>query len=149
MKAIHTFSGHSMVSFKDQYGNFKDINMRDIRYTETDDDWCKIIEDDMPKLKQLLGDSLYKFILENNGGNTIEIPQDEVWSESQALYERAKQLAYETKVPTDQILEPMLVEYGYKNSKGETLITHAICCPYDEDTSKVPTEAPLGEGARG
>lgn len=142
MKAIHTFSGHSMVTF-----DRTDIHMRGIRYTETESGWCKIIEEDMPKLKKLLGDRLYEYA--KDGGDTIEIPQDEVWSESQALYERAKQLAYETKVPTDQILEPMLVEYGYKNSKGETLITHAISLPYDEDTSEVPTEAPLGEGARG
>jgi len=142
MKAIHTFSGHSMVTF-----DRTDIHMRDIRYTETDEGWCKIIEEDMPKLKQLLGDRLYEFA--KDGGDTIEIPEDEVWSESQALYERAKQLAYETKVPTDQILQPLLVEHGYKNSKGETLITHAICLPFDEDTSKVPTEGPLGEGARG
>ena len=86
----------------------------------------------------MLGDRLYE--IAKDGGDTIYISEDEVWSESQALYERAKQLAYETKVPTDQILEPLLVEYGYKNSKGETLITHAICLPFDEDTSKVPTE---------
>ena len=133
---VRTFSGHSMVTF-----DRTDINMEGIRYTTTENYWCKIIEEDMPKLKALLGDRLYEYALD--GGNTIEIPEDEVWSESQALYERAKNLAYDLQVATDEILNPLLVEHGYIDSKGVAIKTHVINLGINEDTSKVPTEDDL------
>lgn len=136
MEQVKRFSGHSMVTF-----DRTDINMEGIRYTTTENYWCKIIEEDMPKLKALLGDELYEFALD--GGNTIEIPEDEVWSETQELFERAKQLAYEMQVATDEILNPLLVEHGYIDSKGATLKTHSITLGFDEDTSKVPSEDDL------
>ena len=60
--------------------------------------------------------------------------------EAQKLYEMAKQQAFELQVPTDEILEPLLIKHGYVNGKGVTLVTHAITIGWDEDTSKVPTE---------
>ena len=71
---VNRFSEHSMVTF-----DRTNINMKGIRYTTTKNYWCKIIEEDMPKLKALLGDRLYEFALD--GSNTIEIPEDEVWME--------------------------------------------------------------------
>tara|TARA_R100000231_G_scaffold139541_1_gene121175 strand:+ start:2202 stop:2465 length:264 start_codon:yes stop_codon:yes gene_type:complete len=83
-KEIKTFTSDSMVSFEDCYHNRINIDMQGIRYTTTENFWCKILKEDMPKLKALLGDKLYEFVLENNGfdedGATIEIPEDEVWS---------------------------------------------------------------------
>ena len=71
---IKTFEDYSMVTF-----DRTDVNMRGIRYTTTEYFWCQIIEEDMPKIKELLGDRLYEWALD--GGKTIEIPEDEVWGE--------------------------------------------------------------------
>jgi hypothetical protein len=81
MKQIKTFSQNSMVTF-----DRTDINMEGIRYTTTENFWCKIIEEDMPKVKKLLGNRLYVWALDGSngeGGNTIAIPEDEVWSKEE------------------------------------------------------------------
>lgn len=59
---------------------------------------------------------------------------------AQELYEIAKEIAYETQVSTDSILNPMLVEHGYQDSKGMCLITHDIELGVFEDTAQIPTQ---------
>jgi|TARA_R100000482_G_scaffold84581_1_gene33690 hypothetical protein len=71
---VKTFEDYSMVTF-----DRTDINMGGIRYTTTEYFWCQIIAEDMPKMKELLGDRLFEWALD--GGKTIEIPEDEVWGE--------------------------------------------------------------------
>lgn len=70
---IKTFKDYSMVTF-----DRSDISVKGIRYTDTENFTCKIIDEDMPKMKSLLGTRLYEWALD--GGNTIEIFQDEVFS---------------------------------------------------------------------
>jgi hypothetical protein len=76
---IKTFTNNSWVTF-----DRTDVNLDGIRYTTTSNYWCKIIEEDMPKLKALLGNRLYEIALDGGsngeGGNTIAIPEDEVWA---------------------------------------------------------------------
>tara|TARA_R110002020_G_scaffold201657_1_gene404413 strand:- start:218 stop:451 length:234 start_codon:yes stop_codon:yes gene_type:complete len=73
MKEVKTFEDYSMVTF-----DRTDVNMNGIKYTTTENFWCKIIADDMPKMKELLGERLYEWALD--GGELIEIPEDEVWA---------------------------------------------------------------------
>ena len=70
---IKTFTNNSWVTF-----DRTDVNLDGIRYTTTSNYWCKIIEEDMPKLEKLLGERLYMWALD--GGTQIEIPEDEVWA---------------------------------------------------------------------
>jgi len=60
--------------------------------------------------------------------------------EAQELYKKAKKIAYKKQVSTDSILDPMLVEHGYTDSKGFCLITHSIVIGVFEDTAQVPTK---------
>tara|TARA_R100000388_G_scaffold85215_1_gene64338 strand:- start:24 stop:263 length:240 start_codon:yes stop_codon:yes gene_type:complete len=78
MKQIKTFSQNSMVTF-----DRTDINMEGIRYTTTEYYWCRVVEEDLPKLKSILGNRLYEWALD--GGNHVEIPEDEVWSKEMDL----------------------------------------------------------------
>ncbi len=77
MEKVKTFEDYSMVTF-----DRADVNMSGIRYTTTKDFWCQIIAEDMPKMKKLLGDRLYKWALD--GHKTIEIPEDEVWDSKES-----------------------------------------------------------------
>tara|TARA_B100001093_G_C26373638_1_gene819820 strand:+ start:293 stop:541 length:249 start_codon:yes stop_codon:yes gene_type:complete len=70
---IKTFEDYSMVTFDRNH-----ISMKGIRYITTEDFTCKIIDEDMSKMKSLLGTRLYEWALD--GGNTIEIYQDEVFA---------------------------------------------------------------------
>ena len=73
MHNFKTFYDYSYVTF-----DKTDICMKGIRYTTTKDHTCKIIKSDMPKMKELLGERLYEWALD--GGDTIEIYEDEVWA---------------------------------------------------------------------
>ena len=73
---IKTFENYSMVTFDRTH-----VCMKGIRYITTKHFTCKIINEDMSKIKALLGNRLYKFALD--GGNSIEIYEDEVWSKYQ------------------------------------------------------------------
>tara|TARA_R100001463_G_scaffold37761_1_gene81189 strand:+ start:394 stop:642 length:249 start_codon:yes stop_codon:yes gene_type:complete len=70
---IKTFEDYSMITF-----DRSDISMKGIRYTTTENFTCKIIDEDMSKMKSLLGTRLYELALD--GGKTIEIYQDEVFA---------------------------------------------------------------------
>jgi len=58
-----------------------DVCLDGIRYRTTECYWCEIIEDDMPKMKNLLGDRLYEWALD--GGTIIEFPEDSIFSEDE------------------------------------------------------------------
>ena len=73
MKEVKTFQDYSMVTF-----DRTDVNMHGIRYTTTEYFWCQIIEEDMPKMKNLLGDELFNWAQQD--GKTIEICEHEVWA---------------------------------------------------------------------
>ena len=78
MKEVKTFTDNSWVTF-----DRTEVNIGGVRYTTTENFWCKIIEEDMPKMKELLGDRLFEWALDGSngeGGNTIAIPEDEVWA---------------------------------------------------------------------
>jgi hypothetical protein len=64
----------------------------------------------------------------------------------QELYEKAKKIAYKKKVSTDSILNPMLVEHGYKDESGMALKTICLEIALDEDTSEIPKKEYLKEG---
>tara|TARA_R100001509_G_scaffold69517_2_gene38599 strand:- start:227 stop:478 length:252 start_codon:yes stop_codon:yes gene_type:complete len=72
MTNIKTFKDYSMVTV-----DRTDVCLKGIRYIAKDF-YCEIIEEDMPKMKELLGERLFKWALD--GGKTIEIAEDEVWS---------------------------------------------------------------------
>jgi len=76
MENIKTFENYSHVTF-----DRTEVCMKGVRYITTPNYTCKIIEEDMPKIKNLLGCRLYEWALD--GGNTIEIYEDEVWAKEQ------------------------------------------------------------------
>lgn len=78
MKQIKTFTSNSWTTF-----DRTEICLEGIRYTTTECYWCRVVEEDLPKLKSILGNRLYEWALD--GGNHVEIPEDEVWSKEMDL----------------------------------------------------------------
>tara|TARA_R110000796_G_scaffold103672_1_gene213116 strand:+ start:733 stop:924 length:192 start_codon:yes stop_codon:yes gene_type:complete len=60
--------------------------------------------------------------------------------EAQELYEKAKKIAYKKQVSTDSILNPMLIEHGYKDKNGMALKTICITIGITEDLNEIPKE---------
>jgi len=56
------------------------------------------------------------------------------------LANEARKIAFEKKVSTNSILEPMLVEHGFENERGIGLETYSITIGFDENLDKVPTK---------
>ena len=73
MKEVKTFTDNSWVTF-----DRTEVNIEGVRYTTTENFWNKVVAEDMPKMKALLGEELFEFALD--GGNTIKFPEDEVWA---------------------------------------------------------------------
>tara|TARA_R100000750_G_C2273423_1_gene68370 strand:- start:312 stop:518 length:207 start_codon:yes stop_codon:yes gene_type:complete len=63
----------------------------------------------------------------------------------QALYEKAKKIAYQKKVSTNSILNPMLIEHGYEDESGIALKTFCLMIALDEDLDETPKKEFLGE----
>jgi len=59
---------------------------------------------------------------------------------AQKLFEKAKKIAIKQQVSTNEILNPMLVEHGYKDKNGMTLKTICLTIGLTEDLDKIPTE---------
>ena len=57
---------------------------------------------------------------------------------AQELFEKAKKIAYEKQVPTDDILNPMLIEHGFEDENGIALETYSLTLAYDETTDQIP-----------
>lgn len=72
VEEVKTFPKNSWTCF-----DRTEVDLAGIRYTTTPTYWNKIINDDMPRLKEILGDRLYEWALD--GGHTVEIPQDEIF----------------------------------------------------------------------
>ena len=72
MKDVKTFTDNSWVTF-----GRADVNVGGIRFT-TEKFWNEVVSEDMPKMKALLGEELFEFALD--GGDTIDIAEDEVWA---------------------------------------------------------------------
>lgn len=72
VEEVKTFPKNSWTCF-----DRTEVDLAGIRYTTTPTCWNKIINDDMPRLKEILGDRLYEWALD--GGHTVEIPQDEIF----------------------------------------------------------------------
>jgi hypothetical protein len=72
MTNIKTFKDYSMVTV-----DRNEVSLKGIRYINKDF-YCEIIEEDMPKMKALLGDRLLDIALD--GKNSIKIYEDEIWS---------------------------------------------------------------------
>mgnify|MGYP003111280968 CR=1 FL=1 len=72
MTNIKTFKDYSMVTV-----DRTDVCLKGIRYIAKDFS-CEIIQEDMPKLKALLGERLFDIALD--GRTTIKIYEDEIWS---------------------------------------------------------------------
>ena len=58
----------------------------------------------------------------------------------QKLFEKAKKIAIKKQVSTNEILNPMLVEHGYKDKNGMTLKTICIAIGLTEDLNEIPME---------
>jgi len=69
---VKTFTSNSWTTF-----DRTEICLEGIRYTTTESYWCRVVEEDLPKLKSILGNRLYEWALD--GGSHVEIPEDEVW----------------------------------------------------------------------
>lgn len=57
---------------------------------------------------------------------------------AQELFEKAKKIAYEKQVPTDNILNPMLIEHGFKDENGIALKSIILTLAFDETTDQIP-----------
>ena len=58
---------------------------------------------------------------------------------AQKLFEKAKKIAIKKQVSTNEILNPMLVKYGYKDENGMALKTICITIGLTEDLNEIPT----------
>ena len=57
-------------------------------------------------------------------GKLINYLENEM--KAQELFEKAKKIAYEKQVPTDDILNPMLIEHGFEDGNGIALETYCL-----------------------
>lgn len=75
-KNIKTFDSNSFTTV-----DRTDVCLDGIRYRTTESNWYEIIEDDMPKMKEILGVHLYDWALD--GGKKILFTQDCIFDRSE------------------------------------------------------------------
>ena len=56
------------------------------------------------------------------------------------LANKARKIAYKTKVSTNSILEPMLIKHGFEDGNGNNLETYSHLVGFDEDLDKTPSK---------
>ena len=56
------------------------------------------------------------------------------------LANQARKIAFQKKVATNKVLQPMLVEHGFEDENGVSLETYSITIGLFEDLDKVPTK---------
>ena len=56
------------------------------------------------------------------------------------LANQARKIAFQKKVATNKVLQPMLLEHGFEDENGVNLETYSITIGLFEDLDKVPSK---------